>query len=107
VRVVRVLDGTQDSDDARFQCAGGRAKTLVSFSCQRRRLCPSCCGRRPSAGAAELVGHILPYVHILLRPPLAQERLSHLPDDRVVCTLRSPWHDGTRQRSLQIPCDDN
>jgi len=32
----------------------------------------------------------------LLRPPLAQERLSRLPDGRVVCTLRHPWHDGTR-----------
>lgn len=32
----------------------------------------------------------------LLRPPLAQERLSRLADGRVVCTLRSPWHDGTR-----------
>ena len=33
----------------------------------------------------------------LLRPPLAQERLSRLADGRVVCTLRHPWHDGTRQ----------
>ena len=32
----------------------------------------------------------------LLRPPLAQERLSRLADGRVVCTLRHPWHDGTR-----------
>ena len=32
----------------------------------------------------------------LLRPPLAQERLSRHPDGRVVCTLRHPWHDGTR-----------
>jgi len=32
----------------------------------------------------------------LLRPPLAQERLARLPDGRVVCTLRQPWHDGTR-----------
>ncbi len=32
----------------------------------------------------------------LLRPPLAQERLARLPDGRVVCTLRHPWHDGTR-----------
>jgi hypothetical protein len=32
----------------------------------------------------------------LLRPPLAQARLSRLPDGRVVCTLRHPWHDGTR-----------
>ena len=32
----------------------------------------------------------------LLRPPLAQERLARLADGRVVCTLRHPWHDGTR-----------
>jgi hypothetical protein len=32
----------------------------------------------------------------LLRPPLAQERLSRLADGRVVCTLARPWHDGTR-----------
>ena len=32
----------------------------------------------------------------LLRPPLAQERLTRLPDGRVLCTLARPWHDGTR-----------
>jgi hypothetical protein len=32
----------------------------------------------------------------LLRPPLAQDRLSRLADGRVLCTLARPWHDGTR-----------
>ena len=32
----------------------------------------------------------------LLRPPLAQERLTRLADGRVLCTLARPWHDGTR-----------
>ena len=35
-------------------------------------------------------------VRYLLRPPLAQERLTRLADGRVVCTLARPWHDGTR-----------
>jgi len=35
-------------------------------------------------------------VRYLLRPPLAQERLTRLADGRVVCTLGRPWHDGTR-----------
>ncbi|MCC6765548.1 MAG: transposase [Deltaproteobacteria bacterium] len=32
----------------------------------------------------------------LLRPPLAQDRLTRLTDGRIVCTLARPWHDGTR-----------
>jgi hypothetical protein len=35
-------------------------------------------------------------VRYLLRPPLAQERLTRPADGRVVCTLGRPWHDGTR-----------
>jgi hypothetical protein len=35
-------------------------------------------------------------VRYLLRPPLAQDRLTRLADGRVVCTLGRPWHDGTR-----------
>jgi hypothetical protein len=32
----------------------------------------------------------------LLRPPLAQDRLTRLADGRIVCTLARPWRDGTR-----------
>ncbi len=35
-------------------------------------------------------------VRYLLRPPLAQERLTRRADGRVICTLGRPWHDGTR-----------
>jgi hypothetical protein len=53
---------------------------VVAFSCKARAVCPSCLGRRMSAGAANLVDHVLPDVPIrqfvvtmpfLLRFPLA------------------------------------
>jgi hypothetical protein len=36
----------------------------VAFSCKARAVCPSCLGRRMSAGAANLVDHVLPDVPI-------------------------------------------
>jgi hypothetical protein len=33
----------------------------------------------------------------LLRPPVAQERLRRMGDDRILLTLKTPWADGTRQ----------
>jgi hypothetical protein len=35
---------------------------VVAFSCKARAVCPSCLGRRMSAGAANLVDHVLPDV---------------------------------------------
>jgi hypothetical protein len=32
----------------------------------------------------------------LLRPPVAQDRLRHMGDDRILLTLKTPWADGTR-----------
>jgi hypothetical protein len=32
----------------------------------------------------------------LLRPPVAQERLRRMGDDRILLTLKTPWADGTR-----------
>jgi hypothetical protein len=37
---------------------------VVAFSCKARAVCPSCLGRRMSAGAANLVDHVLPDVPI-------------------------------------------
>jgi len=37
---------------------------VVAFSCKGRAICPSCLGRRMSAGAATLVDHVLPDVPI-------------------------------------------
>ena len=37
---------------------------MVAFSCKARAVCPSCLGRRMSAGAANLVDHVLPDVPI-------------------------------------------
>ena len=37
---------------------------VVAFSCKARAVCPSCLGRRMSAGAADLVDHVLPAVPI-------------------------------------------
>jgi hypothetical protein len=33
----------------------------------------------------------------LLRPPVAQERLRRMGDDRILLTLKTPWANGTRQ----------
>jgi hypothetical protein len=35
---------------------------VVAFSCKARAVCPSCLGRRMSAGALNLVEHVLPDV---------------------------------------------
>jgi len=71
---------------ARFQCTGCHAETLVPFSCKRRGFCPSCCGRRMAAGAAELVDHILPHAPIrqwvLSLPHALRYRLAW---DHVLC----------------------
>jgi hypothetical protein len=36
------------------------------------------------------------YCRYLLRPPVAQDRLRRLGDDRILLTLKTPWADGTR-----------
>jgi hypothetical protein len=35
-------------------------------------------------------------VYAELRPPVAQERLRRMGDDRILLTLKTPWADGTR-----------
>lgn len=47
---------------ARVRCGECRYETIVAFSCKRRGFCPSCCGRRMAATAADLVDRILPDV---------------------------------------------
>jgi hypothetical protein len=37
----------------------------------------------------------------LLRPPVAEDRLSLAPDGTVLLRLKTPWHDGTRHIALQ------
>lgn len=44
---------------ARFRCGACRAERLVAFSCKGRGFCPSCGGRRMTAGAAPLVDDVL------------------------------------------------
>ena len=46
----------------------------------------------PAADRARLE-HLCRY---LLRPPVAQERLRRMGDDRILLTLKTPWADGTR-----------
>ena len=59
----RLLDcGIVERGFARVVCPSCRYEILVPFSCKVRGLCPSCDGRRMAAGAADLVGHILPVV---------------------------------------------
>ena len=45
------------------------------------------------AGDRARLEHLCRYV---LRPPIAQDSLSHAPDGRVCLALRRPWRDGTR-----------
>ena len=47
---------------AHLYCAGCREHHVVAFSCKARAVCPSCLGRRMSAGALTLVDHVLPDV---------------------------------------------
>src|SRR5450759_1266141 len=49
---------------AHLYCAGCREHHVVAFSCKARAVCPSCLGRRMSAGALTLVDHVLPDVPI-------------------------------------------
>ncbi len=49
---------------AHLYCKGCREYHVVAFSCKARAVCPSCLGRRMSAGAANLVDHVLPDVPI-------------------------------------------
>jgi len=59
----RLLDcGVVERGFARVVCPSCQYEILVPFSCKVRGLCPSCDGRRMAAGAADLVGHILPVV---------------------------------------------
>jgi len=49
---------------ARVHCATCKRDDLVAFSCKGRGFCPSCDGRRMSAGAADLVDEVLPDVPV-------------------------------------------
>ncbi len=49
---------------AHLFCKPCREYHAVAFSCKARAVCPSCVGRRMSAGAANLVDHVLPDVPI-------------------------------------------
>jgi hypothetical protein len=49
---------------AHLCCKTCREHHVVAFSCKARAVCPSCLGRRMSAGAANLVDHVLPDVPI-------------------------------------------
>lgn len=49
---------------AHLYCKSCREHHVVAFSCKARAVCPSCLGRRMSAGAATLVDHVLPDVPI-------------------------------------------
>ncbi len=49
---------------AHLYCKTCREHHAVAFSCKARAVCPSCLGRRMSAGAAHLVDHVLPDVPI-------------------------------------------
>jgi hypothetical protein len=49
---------------AHLYCKTCREYHVVAFSCKARAVCPSCLGRRMSAGAANLVDHVLPDVPI-------------------------------------------
>ena len=49
---------------AHLLCESCGAHYVVAFSCKARAVCPSCLGRRMSAGAANLVDHVLPDVPI-------------------------------------------
>ncbi len=49
---------------AHLYCEACGEHHVVAFSCKARAVCPSCLGRRMSAGAAHLVEHVLPDVPI-------------------------------------------
>ena len=49
---------------AHLYCDTCREYHAVAFSCKARAVCPSCLGRRMSAGALNLVDHVLPDVPI-------------------------------------------
>jgi hypothetical protein len=46
----------------RLQCNGCHEEKIVAFSCKKRGLCPSCCGKRMAESAAHLVDNVLPMV---------------------------------------------
>lgn len=48
---------------ARVRCDGCAFERLIPFSC-KGRFCPSCCGRRMAAQAAQLVDRVLPAVPV-------------------------------------------
>jgi hypothetical protein len=48
---------------------------------------------RPPAADRARLEHLCRY---LLRPPVAQERLRRMGDDRILLTLKTAWADGTR-----------
>jgi len=53
------------------------------------------------AVAAEDRSRLEPLCRYVLRPPVAQERLTLQPDGRVLVTLKAEWHDGTTHLCLE------
>lgn len=45
---------------ARLKCGDCKESRIVGFSCKGRGFCPSCCGRRMCATAANLIENVLP-----------------------------------------------
>ena len=53
--------GQLEQGFCRVVCPDCGEEELVAFSCKRRGFCPSCCGRRMSDTAANLVDRVLPF----------------------------------------------
>lgn len=47
-----------------LHCEDCRHDKLVTLSCKRRRLCPSCVARRMAQTAVHRVGHVIPHVQV-------------------------------------------
>ncbi len=72
-----------------------------SASCPERELhAATRAGGHDEAGREALLKYIL-------RPAVAQERVTRGPDGLVRITLKKPFSDGTAERQLHLPIDDN
>jgi hypothetical protein len=96
---------------AHLLCDGCGEHHVVAFSCKGRAVCPSCLGRRMSAGAATLVDHVLPDVPIRqfvvtmpfpLRFPLAFDGELLRQVLRIFTDTVSSWY-RKRQRARGLP----
>jgi hypothetical protein len=71
---------------------------VVAFSCKARAVCPSCLGRRMSAGTANLVDHVLPDV------PIRQFVVSQTPL-RLISLIKSEAIAKKILIAMQLPTD--